>query len=105
MAHLQLDRLREVPWPAASPPPGEVYALLDAARDPRIDPILRRSLVDSCCLFAGDLPRELAEVAPYLVALGRESRLTAGLIEAGWGNSWSLFVRSTAVLRPGPPHP
>src|SRR3982750_2747742 len=100
MAYPDIDRLREILWPAAAGrPSGEVYALLDGARDPRIYPILSRSLTDSCCLYTGELPRALAEVAPYLVALGRDSKLTAGLTEGGWGQSWGVFLSSTAILQ------
>jgi hypothetical protein len=101
MDNPHLDRLLDSLWPSSGDhrPAGEVYALLDGACDPRIYPILRYSLVDSCCLYGGELPRELAEVAPYLVALARPSRLTAGLLAAGWGESWGILLASTAILQ------
>ena len=97
-----LERLREILWPAPTPgdhPSGDAYALLDAARDVRIYQTLRRSLVDSCCLFAGNLPQALAEAAPYLVVLARDSELSARLIDLAWDNSAILFVTSTAMLQ------
>jgi len=81
-----------------SSPSEEVYALLDAARDPLVYPAVRACGVKYTSLYAGAIPRELAEVAPYLVRLWREHPFTEELIEAGWGNSWGLFVSSPADL-------
>jgi hypothetical protein len=99
MTRIDLDRLRDVLWPPdATGRGGDVYALLDAARDPRIYTTLRRSLVDYHCLYAGAIPRELAEVAPYLVPLARNSPVTAELLGLGWGDAWGILVQSSAFL-------
>jgi hypothetical protein len=100
MADPHLDRLLGELWPMARDrSSGDVYALLDAARDPRIARLLKRSMIDYCCLYSGKLPRELEDAAPYLVSLGRNSRLTAELITLGWGNSCGFFVSSRALLQ------
>jgi len=100
MALVDFERLRDILWPPGTAAAGEtVYALLDGARNSRISLVLRRSYVDHCCLFAGLLPYKLAEVAPYLVTLGRDSRITAGLIQEGWGDSWGIFLTSQAVMQ------
>jgi hypothetical protein len=75
-----------------------LYAILDAARNERIHP----SLVDSdsvyCCLYRGEIAPELAEVAPYLVALEQNAPFTSWLIGQGWGDSWGIFLDSSASL-------
>jgi len=97
MTGQELDRVLAALWPQAGPEPaGDIYGLLDGARDPRIAPMLRGSLVDSCCLYLGAVPRELAAVAPYLVAMGRRSPLTARVVAQGWGHHWGVCL-ATAV--------
>lgn len=75
-------------------PGEEVYAVLDAARDPAVRAKLIASDVRSACLYEGTLPKELADVAPYLVKLRRDHRFTEQLLESGWGRSWGIFVRA-----------
>jgi hypothetical protein len=100
MTNMYLDGVLEVLWPTTEgQSPGKVYALLDGARDPRIYSILRRSLVDFCSLYSGEISQELAEVSPYLVAVAKWSQLTSRLIELGWGKSWGVFLTSTATLQ------
>src|SRR4051812_39027601 len=94
------DHLKEIIWPSPGDrPAGDVYALLDAARDPRIYPFLKHSLVDSCCLYSGTLPRAIEEVAPYLVALSKESDFTRRLLDLTWGNSAAVFLTSPAFMQ------
>lgn len=95
-----VSRLIEELWrPGEASPAPEVFALLDAARDPRILPLIRRSKLDYRCLFLGDVHPALARTAPYLVHLARRSRLTRELLRLGWGNAWGIFVRSPAILQ------
>jgi hypothetical protein len=75
-------------------PGEEVYAVLDAARDPLVHAKLLATDVRSACLYEGRIPRELAEVAPYLVKLRREHRFTEQLLESAWGRSWGVFASS-----------
>jgi hypothetical protein len=77
-------------------PGDEVYAVLDAARDPLVRAKLVASDVRSACLYEGRIPRELAEVAPYLVKLRRDHRFTEQLLESGWGRSWGVFASTPA---------
>jgi hypothetical protein len=95
-AHRILERL----WthPAGRDAPA-VVALLDAARDERIWPLIRRSRLDYRCLFLGEVPPVLAAAAPYLVDLAPRSPFTRQILELGWGNSWGLFVRSHEILQ------
>jgi hypothetical protein len=76
-------------------PGEEVYALIDAARDPSIYPMVRACGVRHECLYAGAIPRELAEVAPYLVRLWRDHPFTEELLDEGWGKSWGVFATAS----------
>jgi hypothetical protein len=91
--------LRKVLWPTGRDEAGSwVYALVDAARDPSIYPLIRsESLMTYACLYAGSLPWELARVAPYLVLLDHGTEFTDSLLELGWGNHWAVYLTSTAL--------
>lgn len=91
-----LDHLWAPPSPGA--PRTEVYAILDAARSPRIHPWIQRRTLDRACLFAGKLEPELAAAAPYLVHLYRREPFTRELVETAWGDAWGIFVVSPASL-------
>ena len=73
-----------------------LYAVLDAARDERIYPTLRRLAATEqvVCLYQGRTATELAAVAPYLVCLGITDRVFDWLWEQGWGESWGIFLWS-----------
>jgi hypothetical protein len=73
-----------------------LYAVLDAARDTRIYPGLRRlANTDQILpLYQGAAANELAAVAPYLVCLGTTDRVFDWIWGAGWGESWGIFVWS-----------
>jgi hypothetical protein len=80
-------------------PPGfrrwvKVCAILDGARDERIFRAVDSSTLDKSCLYAGRLPMVVQEVAPYLVVLEREDKLTQFLLEEGWGQSWGIYLRT-----------
>ncbi len=83
-----------------------VYAIFDAARDERIYPAIVKSSGESRCLYAGhqafflgELPQVLAEAAPHLVKLEPEALFTRWMISRGWGDSWGIFLVSSAGLR------
>jgi hypothetical protein len=88
-----IDAIVETMWSA---PGEEVYAVLDAARDPLVRAKLTATDAHSACLYEGPIPREIADVAPYLVKLGREHRFTQQLLESGWGRSWGVFASAPA---------
>ncbi|WPB77570.1 DUF4123 domain-containing protein [Archangium violaceum] len=72
--------------------PGSLFALLDAARDERILELLRESVEEYRSLYEGPQGEVLAEVAPYLVRLPKDSRLLQSLVGEGWGRSWGVFL-------------
>lgn len=69
-----------------------LFALLDAARDPRVLELLRASKEEYQSLYEGEKGDELAEFAPYLVKLPPQSPLLEALVEEGWGDSWGVFL-------------
>ncbi|MDC0711148.1 DUF4123 domain-containing protein [Stigmatella sp. ncwal1] len=66
--------------------------MVDVARDPRILVLLRESVEQCHSLYEGPQGLALAEVAPYLVSLPKESRLLEALVREGWGKNWGLFL-------------
>ncbi len=80
-------------WPEGDTLSGpQVYAVLDGARDRRIEPMVRLSRLERTCLYAGKLSARMQAAAPYVVHLARDARFTRELLEAGWGKSWGFFT-------------
>lgn len=82
-----------------SPDQGPYVAIIDPSNDPEM---LRRieKLPTSkrCCLWRGDLGKQLASVAPYLVQLIPNSVFGRWFLGAGEGIKTSLICASTAGL-------
>lgn len=96
MADVPIEQLKQRLWPMGDDE--HTYALLDGARDPRVHPLATRSSLTSECLYIGELDPALARVAPYLVRLPRGAQTSLDLIEKAWGDSWGVFLRSTAPM-------
>lgn len=71
-----------------------LYAILDAARTPRILELLSVAQERFECLYNGESAVHLAACAPYLVELPARSRLLRKLVREGWGQSWGIFLVS-----------
>jgi hypothetical protein len=69
-----------------------LFAVLDAARTDRILEVVRESVEDYRSLYEGTKGEALAEVAPYLVALPRGSRLLRRLVVEGWEKRWGIYL-------------
>jgi hypothetical protein len=69
-----------------------VFALLDGARDRRIEPMIRESELEAECLYAGDLTRRLRAAAPHIVRLEPTSELLEAMLTDGWSQSWGVFA-------------
>lgn len=78
---------------------GQLFAVLDAARDERILELLHESVDDHRSLYEGVKGQALADVAPYLVCLRRDSGLLSRLVEEGWGRSWGIFLTSRQSMK------
>ncbi len=86
------DRFQRLADEADAP----LYALVDAARSPRILPLVEEHPLARRCLYDPPLPRRLARAAPYLAALGPHATLPLNLIAHGFGDGWCLFLTSDA---------
>lgn len=73
-----------------------LYAILDAARTPRILELLAGATERFESLYNGESAAHLAACAPYLVALPEKSRLLGRLAREGWGHNWGVFFSSRA---------
>ncbi len=74
----------------------KIYAILDAARDELIYKKISGSFSEILCLYHGERAVDLADVAPYLVPLEEDNPFTEWLFTKGWGNSWGIFLESSA---------
>src|SRR2546430_2006261 len=57
---------------------------------------LSGSPVTARCLYEGEIARPLAETAPYLVAVQPWDSFTELILDDGWGQSWGIFLSSSA---------
>lgn len=73
---------------------GNLYAIFDAARDPLILELLKDAACRQLSLFDGDTRVRMADAAPYLVEIPKESPVLELLIRAGWGRGWASFLAS-----------
>lgn len=76
-----------------------VYAVLDGASIPGLLSKLYQHQPDHFCLYRGELPPDMAEVAPYLVHLQINAEFTTWVTSEGWGKHWGIFALSSADLR------
>jgi hypothetical protein len=97
MAQPRLEAIRRRFWPKEGG--RDVWAILDGARDNRIHSLLLNSYLDYSCLYSGPIPRELELAAPYLARLEQDDRVTVRLLEDGWGNSWSVFLKCDSAVQ------
>jgi hypothetical protein len=90
--------LRAQLWPKDNAPPGSIFAVVDAARDPDIPTYLSTlGTADTCqCLWQGDLFLRADDAAPYLVRLNPDAPLTKILLIEGAGKGWMLPLRTEA---------
>lgn len=75
---------------------GDLFCLLDAARDEKILPMLQKSNVKFMSLYQGESQRQLPHVAPYLIEFQKDSVFLEKLLRNGWGKRWCSFFTSDA---------
>lgn len=93
MSSVDLDRVIAYLWPKGDQvTTPQVYALIDGARDRRLEPMIRLSGLEYACLYAGRLAPALERAAPYLVHLAPNARFTRELMTTGWGRSWGIIT-------------
>lgn len=90
--------------PAGTSPSHHTYALLDGAKVAGLADMLRASGLEHRCLFKGKPASDLREVAPWIVRLTPEARLTRNLFTSGrmpgalWDRQPGVFLRSRGTL-------
>lgn len=93
MTVVDIDRAISYLWPqgdhVTSP---QVYAVIDGARDRRLEPMIRLSGLEYSCLYAGRLSPALERAAPYLIHLAPTARFTRELLTTGWNQSWGIVT-------------
>lgn len=77
----------------------QIYALVDAARSPDVLSSLITHAELHYSLYDGPEGEQLAEVAPYLVALSPQSALLAELLAEHWGDSRLLLLFADADFK------
>src|SRR5262249_44286008 len=75
-----------------------LFAVLDSAREASLPKRLQQSSAEFVSLYRGEPEESLANVAPYLVRVDRNSRVTSWLLGEGWGNSWGVFLVASGSL-------
>lgn len=73
----------------------QLYAILDAARAPRVLELLRDSDEEYQCLYDGPSAATFTEHAPYLVRLAPDAELLEDLAAEGWGKAWGVYLTSS----------
>lgn len=80
------------------------YAILDAAKVVGLPELLATSGLEHRCFYKGDTFDQLGDVAPWIVRLEAENRLTQNLFTQGdapwnlWDNEAGIFLRSSQSL-------
>lgn len=77
-----------------------VYAVLDGASVANLRPKLYNLRPEHVCLYRGELKPDIAEVAPYLIRLERDSAFTKWVLGEGWGKHWGIFAVTKAEMNP-----
>ena len=73
------------------------YAIVDAAQDPELHPLVK-SCARQECLFSGELDPVLAAASPHLVRIDAESPLMAAWAERGAGRNWGILCESAIAF-------
>ncbi len=76
-----------------------IYAVLDGARDSRVQSWVMKTGAPAWCLYAGNIPAELAEAAPWLIRLGRGHAYTNEFFNEGWFDAWGIAFATAAPSR------
>lgn len=75
---------------------GDLFCLLDAARDEKILSLLQKSNARYMSLYQGESQKQMAHVAPYLIQFNKNDIFLEKLLRHGWGKRWFSFLTSNA---------
>src|SRR5215813_13035474 len=95
-AEIALPELAEILFAAS---PTSLFAVLDGASAPDLVKNLFEHEPEYCCLYRGELPPDIASVAPHLVRLEPGTKFTDLVFSEGWGAHWGIFLLTNANLR------
>lgn len=73
------------------------YAILDGARDPRIEKLIVTWGLEHTCLHGEEIAPELRSAGAFLARL-RDDGEAGVVLNAGWGNAWGVFVEAPAEV-------
>ncbi|PTX57021.1 uncharacterized protein DUF4123 [Litoreibacter ponti] len=73
------------------------YAVVDNAAIPGITGMAEGDGLEKACLFKGELGDELGEVAPWIIALKPDSKVTRAIFTKG-DAQWHLWRKPTVLL-------
>jgi hypothetical protein len=96
---IELTLVQAVKTQLFSTPGTSVFTILDGASVPDLQANLATFHPEHTCLYRGELPPDMAEVAPYLAFLERDAPFTDWVITHGWGQHWGIFGTTRADLK------
>lgn len=73
-----------------------LFALVDAANEPKLLELLRSSGEEYQSLYQGE---EATSVTPYLVRLTAQSPLLERMVQDGWGHDWGVYLTCRLPLK------
>lgn len=76
-----------------------VFAIVEGATVPDLPATLAAFRPEYRCLYRGELEPDMAEVAPYLVALDPNAPFFDWLLTNWWGRNWGIFGVSQQDIR------
>ena len=99
ISETEIDTIINTLWqPLETGETPNVFAVLDGARDKRIEPMLNNGDLEYSCLYEGQLSYAMQRAAPHVVALDKHHAVTRKILRTGWGNSWGIFFVSRNTI-------
>ncbi|HSK41137.1 MAG TPA: DUF4123 domain-containing protein [Arenibaculum sp.] len=89
-----IPALLDALWPAEVPGYVKLWAIADAAAEPRVPLLVRSTVREACCLYSGQVPPGLAEVAPHLLQIQPNDSVTRDLLGLCWRRNAAVFLRA-----------
>lgn len=76
-----------------------LYAVLDGASVPELRMKLFETRPAHYCLFRGELPPDVEEVAPYVIQLKADTPFTDWVLSESFGKHWGIFAHSRHSIK------
>jgi len=78
----------ELLWERAQP----LFVMVDGVLVRDINARWSKNDPQFSCLYQGRAAQDLSDVAPYLGGLSNHRQILEGLVNAGWGRSWGVYI-------------